>query len=70
MTDPKTTERRRLDAGGLSSAYAHTDGMVCLDLWPWKENDPERFLMTPGQAMVLIHKLADAAQRALKVHVA
>ena len=70
MSEQKTTERRRLDAGGFSSAYAHTDGMVCLDLWPWKESDPERFSMTPGQAMVLIHRLADAAQRALKGHVA
>ena len=73
MTDRHETtrlERRRLDAGGFSSAYADTDGKVCLDLWPWKESDPERFSMTPGQAMALIQKLADATQRALKGHVA
>lgn len=68
--DQEKPFRRKLDGGGFSSAYADPEGMVCVDLWPWAENEPERFKMTPGQAMGLIQKLADATQRALKGHVA
>lgn len=68
--DQEKPFRRRLDAGGFSSAYADPEGMVCIVLRPWAESEPERLKMTPGQAMGLIQKLADATQRALKGHVA
>ena len=69
MTEHQSTpERHRIDATGFSTAYADLDGMVCMDLWPKeKEVDgPARYSMTPGQALLMIQKLADAAQRALK----
>ena len=75
MSADQTTEppRQRLDGAGFSTAYPSPEGMVSLDLWPAEKNaasDPARYSMTPGQAMELIRKLAEAAKRALRGAVA
>lgn len=67
MTE-QPSERRRVDRGGFTSAHATPDGRVHLDLWTEGRrptDDPAQFSMSPGQALTLIQKLADAAQRAL-----
>ena len=68
--DRQTTDPREaihpLGRDSMTTAYAQPGGMLVLDIWPHDDAQGRRYLMTPGQALALIGKLADAAQRALR----
>jgi len=64
-----TDNRQRVARDGFSNAHASEQGQVHVDFWlegTTAFDDPLRLSMSPGQALVLIQRLADAAQRALK----
>lgn len=69
MADQQTAPRRALDRAGFTTAHPTAEGRIHLDLWPEGRapgDDPVQFSLSAGQAIALIQKLADAAQRALK----